>query len=229
MIKIPFDLYDVFGYLASGFVLLVGMEQMMGFPAIVHAEPTAIQSLLLLLAAYIAGHSVATPARALFESVVVDRILGAPAENLIHPQRRWLRLVFPGYYSPLPNPARHQILSRASLSDQATDAQTVFLRARFSSAVQESAPTMERLSKFLAQYGFARNLTFTLLVISIPLLFLGTIQHNLPLFRNGVLGLLIAALMFYRYLKFYRQYAYETFLTYYTLEPHYEREQPPGT
>jgi hypothetical protein len=82
------------------------------------------------------------------------------------------------------------------------------------SSVKGNSETMERLSTFINIYGFSRNMTFSFLsaavVLSAPLGFGGTA----PSPRVATMCLLLASGMFYRYLKFYRQYAYEVLLTY---------------
>lgn len=227
--KIPFDVYDFFGYLASGFVLLVGMELVFGFPEVLLADLTVVQGGLILLGAYVAGHGVATPAKAFLEGVIVHRVLGEPTAHLLFPRRPRLRLLLPGYFKPLPEEIRRRLLEQLGSSTEAQDPQELFFKARFSPSVQESQAAMGRLSKFLAQYGFARNLTFTLLLVGAALLFSAYLRQNPLMLRHGVVVLIAAVLLFYRYLKFYRQYAFETLLTYLDSreeKPHGSTDQP---
>jgi hypothetical protein len=56
-----------------------------------------IESALLLLAVYVAGQMVATPAKALLEDVLVGRILGRPTANLLREKTTWTRFLFPGF------------------------------------------------------------------------------------------------------------------------------------
>src|ERR1700681_2539083 len=107
MDRIPFDPYDFFGYLASGLLLVVGMDLVFGFPHILGQDLKAVETTLLLLAVYIAGQMIATPAKALVEDGIVDKILGRPNVNLCRQKRPWLRwLLFPGFYKPLPTQIR---------------------------------------------------------------------------------------------------------------------------
>jgi hypothetical protein len=65
MDKIPFDPYDFFGYLASGLLVLVAMQLVLGFPQVLGRELRFLDSALLLLTVYVAGQIVATPAKAI--------------------------------------------------------------------------------------------------------------------------------------------------------------------
>ena len=75
MERIPFDPYDFFGYLASGLVVVVGMEKVLGFPQILGQDFKAVDFAVVILAVYVAGQLIAGPAKAILEDVVVRRIL----------------------------------------------------------------------------------------------------------------------------------------------------------
>jgi hypothetical protein len=61
MDKVPFDPYDFFGYLASGLAIVIGMELSLGFPSVLNAQLSFVQSACLILAVYVAGHLIANP------------------------------------------------------------------------------------------------------------------------------------------------------------------------
>ena len=90
----------------------------------------------------------------------------------------------------------------------------MFLHVRFRDEVRKDEALMRRLDVFLAQYGFARNMAFALLAIGLTLLVNARLTHraNLPLF--AILALSVGAGMWFRYLKFFRQYSYELFNSY---------------
>ncbi len=52
--KIPFGLYDFLGYLASGLLIVVGMELVLGFPPILARSLTAVETAVLILSVYVA-------------------------------------------------------------------------------------------------------------------------------------------------------------------------------
>ena len=66
---------------------------------------------------------------------------------------------------------------------------------------------MARLNSFLNQYGFARNISLTLLIASVIVLSSG--RRDL-----AIVAAVMGVGMFYRYLKFFRQYTYEVFITF---------------
>ena len=67
MKDLPFDLYDFFGYIASGLLALVTMDIVLGFPAVIGQDFKAIETTALFLGAYVAGQLVAGPAKGLLE------------------------------------------------------------------------------------------------------------------------------------------------------------------
>jgi len=73
---------------------------------------------------------------------------------------------------------------------------------------------MTRLDSFINKYGFARNLAFTSLLVGAALLVKSSMRSNPDLVRYGWTALVVGVLLFYRYLKFFRQYSYELFNTY---------------
>src|SRR5919201_1572082 len=103
MDKGPLSPYDVFGYLASGYLVLVACSVLFGIPPVLGRDLKVIESLAFALAAYLVGQMVATPAKAVLEDGLVGKVLGRPSVNLFRdtPPRigKWL---FPGYYAALP-------------------------------------------------------------------------------------------------------------------------------
>lgn len=215
MDKLPFEPYDFFGYLASGLALLAGMQFVFGFPPLLDSQQTVIEGLLLLLAAYVLGHVIAMPAKAFFEDLVVGRILGRPATNLFLAKRpSVLGIIFPGYYTPLPQSIRAQVLARAHRDGSSREGEDLFLHVRYSPDIRNDERLMRRLSSFLNQYGFNRNLSFSLLVIGVGLLVKSSAANGTPLAGYAICALILGLCLFYRYLKFYRQYSYEMFNSY---------------
>ena len=212
---IPFDPYDFFGYLASGLLLIVGMEPVLGFPHITGQDFKVVDTGVLLLAVYIAGQLVATPAKAAIEDGVVDKILGRPNTNLFRKKRPWVRwFLFPGFYKPLPEEiqSRVQVKARNEKAPEAGDA--LFLHVRYHPQILGNEKLMTRLDSFINKYGFARNLAFTSLLVGAALLVKSSMRSNPDLVRYGWTALVVGVLLFYRYLKFFRQYSYELFNTY---------------
>lgn len=217
MDRLPFSAYDFFGYLASGLILVAGMDLMLGFPAVLGRDFTVVESAILLLVVYVTGQIIATPAKALLEDLLVGRILRRPNINLLEKKKPCLRgLMFPGYYRPLPEQARERVLVRAESEGVKGIGEDLFLHVRYNPEVLDNVKLMDRMNNFLNQYGFHRNLSFSALIIGAALLLklklASDVNPELAKYATASLG--AGVLLFYRYLKFFRQYSYEMFNTY---------------
>jgi hypothetical protein len=215
--KVPFDVYDFFGYLASGLVVLFGMEMVLGFPQVLSQDLTVVEIAALILGAYVAGQCVAAPARLVLEDGLVDKVLKRPSVNLFRDKRPfWRRLVAPGYYQQLPADRRQKVLDRAKDEGVTVTGEELFLHVRYSPEIRANATVMSRLDNFLAKYGFARNLGFTALVVGVAMLANSyfTDGPNPHLTQYGVTALIAGLFLVNRYLKFFRLYSYEMFNIY---------------
>ena len=213
--RIPFDAYDFFGYLASGLLLIVGMEVTLGFPHVLGRDLKAVDYAILTLATYVAGQIIAAPAKALLEDVVVAKVLGRPSVNLLREKRPLVgRLLFPGFYKPLPDDRRRRIREKAHAEGASATGEALFLHVRYSPAVRDNGALLTKLNSFLNKYGFARNLAFTCLVVSAALFVRAWIYPDPALVKYAIAACVCGIALFYRYLKFFRQYSYELFNTY---------------
>lgn len=215
MNRIPFDPYDFFGYLGSGLLVAIGMELTLGFPHVLGQNLKVVDTAALLLGIYVAGQIIAGPAKALLEDVVVDKILARPSINLFREKAPWLRwLLFPGFYKPLPEDRRKKILVKAEAEGVGTIGEALFLHVRYSSETRNNEKLMAKLDRFINKYGFARNLTFTNLALGVALLVRAKFVPNPELIKYAAVAFAAGVLLFYRYLKFFRQYSYEMFNNY---------------
>jgi hypothetical protein len=223
MDKLPFTVYDFFGYLSAGFVLLVGLAAAFTGSESWQRTPGATVGLLLVVVAYTAGHVIANVSGYLIEGTLVRRILGAPNKVLFAESGpQWARLL-PGYYRPLPPEQRKRVLGRAAQAGITEPGEGLFYHCF--SAAKESESTMTRLSTFLNLYGFCRNMAVSTLIVAIALfagMLLGTAETG-HLVAPGwwAAGAFLASIgLLYRYLKFFRHYSVEVFVSY--------AEPPPG-
>jgi hypothetical protein len=217
MNRIPFDPYDFFGYLASGLLILVGMDVILGFPHVLGQDLKVVEGAVLLMAIYVTGQIIATPAKAILEDGLIDKILGRPNVNLFREKKPCLRgLIFPGYYAPLPEQTRKKILGKAENEGIMGTGEDLFLHARYNPTILQDQKLMEKLNSFLNKYGFNRNLSFSALIVGIAFLvkIKFSSQPGTELLKYSVTALAAAVLLLYRYLKFFRQYSYELFNTY---------------
>lgn len=213
MNKIPFDPYDFFGYLSSGLVVTVGMELVFGFPKVLGQDLKLVDLALLLLGIYVAGQMVATPAKAVLEDGLVDKILKRPSVNLFLERKPKVRgALFPGFYQMLPEPMRRRVLEKARSEGVNERGEALFVHVRFRQETLTNERLMARLDSFVNKYGFTRNLSFTSLIVGIGL------ASRWFVCREGghyaMAALIVGVLLLYRYLKFFRQYSYELFNVY---------------
>ena len=216
MNRIPFATYDFFGYLASGFLLVIGMELTLGFPRVLGQQFGPVDVVALLLGVYVAGQLVATPSKAVLEDGFVEKVLGRPNINLFRARRPpLLGILFPGFYEPLPPAVQGRILWRVNNEGNPSTGEALFLHVRYSPEVRADEKLQARLDTFLNLYGFARNLAFTSLVVSAALGARLWLRGSDPaLVKYAVTAFVVGVLLLYRYLKFFRQYSYELFNTY---------------
>jgi len=214
MEKFPFDPYDFFGYLSSGIIVLFGLNIIVGTPHILSIQPKPLQTFLILLFAYIAGQCIASPSKWLLEDLIIKRVLKTPGTNLMRSKEQpafWIaKTLFPGYYQPLSEFTQNKILANLKEST----GEPLFEHIRFSNSIVSDAKLMSRLSSFLNKYGFSRNLCFVSLAFSGCILLLTPFDLKTDTTRYGLLSFVASIMLFYRYLKFFRQYSYELFNTY---------------
>ncbi len=216
MDRLPFDPYDFFGYLASGLLMIIGMQFIFGFPNVLGKDLKVVDLAALILAVYVAGQVVAGPAKAILEDLIVDKIMKRPSINLFRIKRPWLRwLLFPGFYRPLPSAVQDRIREklRKQHSD-VSDSEARFIIVRYSPEIRNDENVLKKLDSFRDKYGFNRNLSFTSLLVAAALFIKVRFIWDPVLFRYGLVGVILGVLLFYRYLKFFRQYSYEMFNCY---------------
>ncbi len=219
MNRIPFDPYDFFAYLASGLLLIVGMDLTLGFPHVSGQDLKMVDTVLLLFGMYIAGQLVATPAKAVLEDFIAGKILARPSINLFRKKRPLIRwLLFPEFYRPLPKEIQARIQARAKSENAPESGEAFFLHVRYHPEILRNEKLMARLDTFLNRYGFARNLAFTSLLVGAALLVKSWRLPDPNVVRYGWTAMVVGILLFYRYLKFFRQYSYEMFNTYGSLK-----------
>lgn len=221
MNKIPFSVYDFFGYLASGFVVLSAYDFAFGLGWLTTRSVPPGMALLAVLLAYVTGHAVAHLSSVLIELYFLRGVLKSPEEHLLAqfpPTSRW-RFLFPGNYAPLPHETQDRIRRKAKAAGVEPTGRALFFHCH--PIVKRDQATLERLNTFLNLYGFCRNLSMGL-VISAAILGVGALQRlggplpdsvrvRLSLASISLVG---AYILLLRYLKFFRHYTLEVFISY---------------
>jgi hypothetical protein len=222
MEKIPFSIYDFFGYLAPG-ILLVGsidyffIDQQL----IKYAGENFLTGLISILLIYIIGHIISTPSYWLLEKVIIDKNLKPPRETLFQDKTSIMgfKKLFSSYYNPFSEKVRNEIFKSLEIGKdiKLNDEICKGIYQLAYSKVKIDEQSMLSLNTFLYLYGFARSISLTCFVVVIMLLISSIISGA---WNNAywILAFVVAGItMFYRFLKFYRYYSYDMFLSFLSL------------
>lgn len=220
MSRIPFTLYDFFGCLSAGFVLLAAGDYAFDRRWLLNDQLGLVGGIFWVVAAYITGHIVANMAGWALETKFVRQVILSPEETLFSTTKPtgWRRL-FPGHHRALPRETRERIMDKADRSAGIKEpGRALFFHCL--AIVQHDQGTRERLETFLNLYGFCRNVCLALL-IGTGLLIIGTVSDSWRMSGVGehiwwaIPASLVAAIgMLYRYLKFFQDYTVEVFRSY---------------
>jgi hypothetical protein len=215
MNQLPFSVYDFFGYLACGAVVLAAFIASFFGDASFQAGPTLPVGFLLVIVVYVLGQIVANVAGDLIERRIVRKRFGTPTDVLLgnRTSGKSEARFFPGYFRALPPRVQAQVRARAG--DR--EGEDLFLHCH--ARMKSDSVVQARLDTFLNLYGFCRNTAMGTLLAAACLL-VGIVLGSAK--TGSVAGpgwwLLLAVLatagLFYRYLKFYRQYGFELFTSY---------------
>lgn len=218
MDKIPFSVYDFFAYLSSGSILLATVDYICAFGFLSREKIAPLFAVLLVVLAYVCGHIAAHFSSFLYEHVMVARVLKRPNDMLMGgvPRLRLHRVVFPQFCRPLPTEIQIRVHRKAQSNEFEGRGEGLFLHCY--ALVTADETRQNRLDGFRNQYGFARNMSFVFLIAAFSI---GTAHfagvHPVRL-RWAILSGFASITLFYRYLKFFRQFSYELFLRYAELE-----------
>lgn len=229
MEKLPFNIYDFFAYLASGFIVLAAVDFAFDLGWLFKKEVGIPLIVFGVVAAYIVGHVNASLSGYFIETLVVRRLLHEPEIILFEdcPAQGWAnrtrRFVFSGFYRPLTETTRSRVLSKAEkrLGD-AVKGRALFFHCH--PLVKQNEAASKRLEIFLNLYGFCRNVCMAC-VLAIPILLVGAFDEwrvyskvSPSRYWWAAAATVCAAGMFFRYLKFFRLYTHEVFVNYAEIE-----------
>lgn len=213
--RIPFTSYDFWAYLSAGFLLLFALDQAAGTKLLMRDSWTIAQGVVAVSLAYAAGQLVASASSALFERVLVGRLLGYP-RNVLFGQPKawnWVQWCMPGYFQPLPDATQKAAIEKGCRGDVSAPSEALFWLA-FANA-RATPPVMTRLNDFLNLYGFCRN-TALVAFLDAAVLYWSYMQPKGPAEHLlwARIALVVGIGMTLRYLKFYRHYASEVFTSF---------------
>lgn len=213
MDKIPFTVYDFFAYLSSGAVLVATADYIWGLGLLANKEVSPILGVALIILAYVTGHIIAHFSSWLLEQTIVHRVLKSPSVLLLGGEPRWnlFALVFRNYHRPLSKSTQQQVREQAAARNCKAKGEDLFQHAY--PIVTSNERFQVRLDDFRNQYGFARNISFALFTSAVAVCVAYGLGHAVRL-RWAILSAVGGVGMFYRFLKFFRQYSYELLLRY---------------
>ena len=218
--KSPFNIYDLFSYLSNGFILLVAIYYLWfrasnAFENIVSQFTLSIVIVMIIIISYIIGHIISLFSSLFYEKIIIRKLLGYPSDNFFskkHIRLKIARKVFglydykKTYGSETQNKIEKKFKKAFNLIFEVSDN----FNLCFHYVKEKSTITYNRLLTFISIYGFCRNLSFNLFLISI---FLFISKH----FIIGSVLIVASYLFFLRYLKFFRQYGDEVYKTFLVL------------
>lgn len=213
--KIPFTNYDFWAYLSAGFLFLFVIDHVAGMGLIARKEWTIMQGIVALSGAYAVGQLFSSLSSFLLERIFVGQFLGYPREVLFGRARawKWVRPIFSGYFNALPERTKQLALGKGQATGVNEPGEALFWAAY--THARSTPAVLAKLENFLNLYGFCRNTALVALVDSGVLYWSyrwgsGSVEY---LYWSWIaLGLGIG--MIFRYLKFYRNFAVEVFISF---------------
>lgn len=221
-----FSDYDVFAYLASGLGALVVWDIAFSTHYVLDATWTVARGALTIAAAYVIGQILAAPSGWCIERKFVRHVLLNPSVVLMGKEKLgWRkslkRTLLEDYYTPLDAGLQRKVRERAAAENGTELAGNALFWCAFPIAKRDTN-AYPRMDSFLRLYGFCRNMAFVGLagacliaaVAAVEWASSGWSDLIARQFRWALLALLIGFGMLHRYLKFFRLYAVEVFVSY---------------
>ena len=215
--RVPFSVYDFFGYLSSGVVALAGAGFAYRGAEAFYLDLNASQALLSVIAAYMIGHVVGSVSNFLLERRLTRGLIGPPTFWLFEgaPIRGWRRMLM-AYHRPLPEATAQRVSANSEAVAGIDDPGEALFYHCFGVA-QRDESVRDRLAVFLNLYGFARNTSMAAFVSAAMIgvaIVLNDQVDRADLWAGASLAVLVGAAMYLRYLKFYRQYSVSLYVSY---------------
>jgi|688.fasta_scaffold39672_3 hypothetical protein len=215
----PFSDYDFFGYLASGAMFLCVYDYVYngGTQIILHKDWLPAQVFMIFLAAYVAGHIIASISSLLVEKLLIQKVIGCP-EILFFassPPKGWkgiLSMFWIDYCLPADKELQKKVLDIASKSQITSPGRALFHAAH--NFAKTISVVKVRMDSFLNIYGFCRNISMMAFISLLMLLVKATNTDSVTDWQYCFWALVTCMGMFYRYLKFYKHYTWEVLTTF---------------
>ena len=194
-------------------MLVAAADYVFGLNLLSTRKISPVLAVVLIVLAYVTGQIVAHFSAFLLEQTIVGRVLTRPSSLLLggKPRLRLFKWVFPQYHRALPKATQDRVREQAAARGCSAEGEGLFLHA-YAIATRNDR-VQARLDDFRNQYGFHRNMSLAFLVSAAGIAVAHL--HGYPVhLRWSLLAAFGGVTLFYRYLKFFRQYSYELFLRY---------------
>lgn len=213
MSAIPFSVYDFFAYLSSGVVAVAVVDHVVGWGLLGRDHFTSQETLLLVLVAYVSGHAIAHLSQVVLEEWFVGRLLKRPARTLMGERApRVLAWLFPAYFRPLDAKTQERVRAQAKTRGFTGHGEALFQHAY--GVVTAHEARQRRLDEFRNLYGFSRNMGFVFLTTALALPVAARLAIAPAEPRAAIVAALLGVVLLYRYLKFFRHYAWMLLVAY---------------
>lgn len=221
MDRIPFSVYDFFGHLSAGVLLLATVAFALEGSGALDIDLTMAQAVTLVVAAYVIGHVDASFSSFILERRLTRQLLGSPTERLFASDgpQGWQKLVA-GYFVPMPTEIAERVIAKSEERVGVSQPGEALFYHCFAVVRKQEYPR-ERLATFLNLYGFSRNMAFAAIVATFILVAAAvtdTVPDSQYYWVGATCALVFAVVLYLRYLKFYRHYALEIYVTYSELD-----------
>jgi hypothetical protein len=167
----PFSDYDFYSFLASGILLLFAIDYWLsGGEWAIYKNWTLQQNVLVLILAYITGQIITIPSSILYDTILINKVLGHPIEvepfegNLSY-IKRFVGIIIGKDFGKLPESIKTNVINRA-IADTTLKNKTLLLDKKnifdiAYTAARKRPEDDERINNYRNQYGFSRNISLT--------------------------------------------------------------------
>lgn len=216
----PFSDYDFYSYLTSGIVLLFAIDYWIsGGSWAVDTTWTVQQNVLVLIVAYVMGQIIAIPSSILYDTLLVNSILGHPievqlGEGDLNFMQKVYALIIGKDYGRLAESVRRNVMARAAKDTKLkhdallTHKQNIFDIAFIAARLREEDKM--RIDDFRNQYGFSRNMSLTSFITAVLMYYSTDVNAS----ALAVLFCCLGFGMLLRFLTFHTTFSAEVMRSY---------------
>jgi hypothetical protein len=211
---IPFTIYDFLAYLSTGALLLLGADYAFDLKWVLGQAQDTGHTVVWVIVAYVLGHINSHAAAFVFEENLVERWLRYPSVNLLTTTEHFggvAGFLFHHYVNPLPQETAKAILDRYEKLSGSRVAGDAMFDYCFAHVKERSKVSYERLQTFLAIYGFSRNMSLAALVLAGIFVAAAITRGTSHFWLLAGANLVAGAVLFWRYLKFFRLFTFELY------------------